>query len=120
VQPESNIVYSKQLKKYHRFLFSAKVNYLYEDLINKVDISLHDITYATTLFSDGYVANKLFQNFEIPYIIAVRNTDIHIFLKYRPDLKNLALEILSDASQIIFISQSNFDNFYSHRFFKNK
>ena len=111
----SKIIYSEKLKKHHKFLFESKVKFLYKDLISKIDPESFTIIYATTLFSDGALAYKLFKDYKIPYIITVRNTDIHVFLKYRPDLKKLALKILSNASKVIFISKSNYDNFFNHR-----
>jgi len=66
------------------------------------DISL---SHAHTLFSDGAVALNLKRKYKIPYIVAVRNTDINCFLKYMPFLRNYGLEILQNAEKIIFISK---------------
>ena len=114
----SKIIYSGKLKKHHKFLFESKVKFLYKDLISKIDPESFTNIYATTLFSDGTLAYKLFRDYNIPYIVTIRNTDIHIFLKYRPDLKRLAIKILSNASKVIFISKSNYENFFNHRLIK--
>jgi len=63
-----------------------------------------DIQYATTLFSDGALAYKIYNNFKIPYIVALRSTDINLFLKVRPDLYVLDKNILLNAQKNIFIS----------------
>lgn len=114
----SKIIYSGKLKKHHKFLFESKVKFLYKDLISKIDPESFTNIYATTLFSDGTLAYKLFRDYNIPYIVTIRNTDIHIFLKYRPDLKRLAIQILSNASKVIFISKSNYEIFFNHRLIK--
>lgn len=110
----SEIIYSKKLKKHHRFFFKNKVSYLYNDLISKVALKEVQVVHATTLFSDGGVALRIKRAHGIPFIVAVRSTDIKIFLKYRPDLLSTALEIVKEASYIIFISNALKQNFLEH------
>ena len=122
----SRIIYSKKIKKYHQFIFEAKTKFLYSSLLKNINPIEIKVVVATTLFSDGVLAYKLFMNYGIPYTVAVRNTDIHIFLKYRPDLISLGRKILSNAIKVIFISKSNYENFFNHKlvkgnsYFKNK
>jgi len=115
-KPEKNIkiIISKPLKKSHRYLFRSKIKFLYADLLKKVDPANFDIVHATTLFSDGAIAYRIFQDFGLPYVIAVRGTDVGAFLKYRPDLAFLAYKILNSASKIVFISDSLMKNLYNH------
>ena len=42
-----------------------------------------NLIHAHTLFSEGYIAYKLHQETGIPYMVAVRNTDLNFFFKYR-------------------------------------
>ncbi|WP_400262002.1 glycosyltransferase family 4 protein [Sphingobacterium sp. SG20118] len=115
---ESEVVYSKVfIKWYHRFLFRRKVNLLYKDLLSSVDVSKIDISYPTTLFSDGAIAYKLFKKFKLPYIVAVRNTDVNLFLAYRPDLIPFGLKILESAEKIVFISEGLKVKFFEHPYF---
>lgn len=102
--PNSKIIYSKKLKKKHKILFRNKINYLHKDIELKCDIKTIDIIHATTLFSDGALAYKLHKKYNIPFIVAVRGTDIGIYLKYRPDLFFLLKNILKNSSRIIFLS----------------
>lgn len=108
------IVASGPLKNYHRFLFRAKVNYLYNDLSQKMDLSTVGVAHATTLFSDGAIAYKLYKQYRTPYVLAIRGTDINIFFKFRKDLYFLMRNILLNASKIVFISASLEQNFFSH------
>ncbi len=112
---DSQIVYSKKLRKYHRLLFRRKIAFLYRDLKSKVDLGSIRLMHATTLFSDGALALKIKKTYGIPYIVAVRATDIDVFLKYRPDLAPLVRKILREASRIIFISKSLHHNFLNHK-----
>ena len=114
----SGIVYSKEMNKLHLVYFESKIRFLYKDLKQKVNLESIDIVHATTLFSDGAIALKIKKNFNTPYIVAVRTGDINAFLKLRPDLVFLALKILKEASQIIFISDALKKNFFNHRLIK--
>lgn len=42
----------------------------------------------------------------IPYVVAIRNTDVNVFLKKRIDLRKQGLKILKNASAIFFLSPS--------------
>lgn len=110
----SKILYSKKLKKAHKILYRNKISYLCDDLISKIDITKITISHATTLFSDGGISYLLKKKYNIPYIVAVRSTDLEVFLKFRPDLIFMAKEILNEAEQIIFISDSLQNKFFKH------
>lgn len=119
-QNASQIIYSKfNLKIHHRILFRLKINSLFKDVCSQTDLSQIDMSYATTLFSDGAIAYKLFEKYKIPYIVAVRNTDVNLFLKYRPDLNHLCIKILQNATKIIFISKGLQNKFLRNKIFSN-
>lgn len=117
---DSTVLFSSLLYKFHRFFFGAKIKKLFRDLELSNEIKNVDIIHATTLFSDGALAYEIFKKYNLPYIVCVRNTDINVFLKYRPDLIYLAHRILKNAKKIIFISQSNYNLFYKNRLIKWK
>jgi glycosyltransferase involved in cell wall biosynthesis len=71
--------------------------------------------HATTLFSDGGLALKIKEKYNIPYVVAVRATDIEVFLKYRKDLLFTAIKILKEAATVVFISDSLKQAFFNHR-----
>ena len=113
---------SRPLEKHHKILFRKKIDFLFKDLQSNIGLEKFkriDLVHATTLFSDGAIALKLKKEYQIPYIVAVRATDIDAFLKYRPDLLFLAREILRESSQIIFISHALKKRFLNHLLIKN-
>ncbi len=63
-----------------------------------------NLIHAHTLFSEGYIAYKLHQETGIPYMVAVRNTDLNFFFKYRKYLHGLGCKILRSAEKIIFLT----------------
>jgi len=96
--------FAKVLKPHHRVFFRRKIKTVYADLFRSVDVEDYSLVHAHFLYSDGAVALRLKRASGIPYIVAVRNTDINVFMKYRPDLRGLCFEILRHASAVIFIS----------------
>ncbi|SFI79491.1 glycosyltransferase family 4 protein [Myroides guanonis] len=107
----SSFVYSEKINILHKIIFPWKILNLYKCLIKQIDVKQIELVHATTLFSDGAVAYKLFKNFNIPYIVAVRNTDINFYFKRRKELTALGIDILKNANKIIFISESNKKSF---------
>ncbi|WP_176801312.1 glycosyltransferase [Kriegella aquimaris] len=114
--PDFEVIYSRPLRPYHAFLFRNKIRFLYKDLESNTDLKQFDIVHATTLFSDGALALKLNEKFNIPYIVAVRGSDVNVFFNYRKDLYFLARKILRKASRIIFVSTSLKRNFFKDSF----
>ena len=102
----SYTAFSKNHNKYDRFLFHKKNNKIYRNIQQKYCIEDYSIIHAHFLFSNGYTAMKLKQKYGIPYIVAVRNTDLNFFFKRMVYLRKLGVEILSEAKQVVFLSKS--------------
>jgi glycosyltransferase involved in cell wall biosynthesis len=92
------------LRPYHRILFRRKVNRVLRDLTAAADVRSFSVAHAHFLYSDGAVALGLKREYGLPYIVAVRNTDLNFFMRYRPDLFRICREILRQAYAVIFVS----------------
>ncbi|MDM1460874.1 glycosyltransferase [Myroides odoratimimus] len=108
---DSNFIYSVCLRFYHKILYHRRVSFLFNSLISQIKINSIDIVHASTLFADGGLALRLKQTYGIKYVVAVRNSDLNFYMKYRKDLFKYGLEILENADKIIFISNSNLELF---------
>lgn len=64
-----------------------------------------DLIHAHSLFSNGYIAYKAYRKYNIPYIVAVRDTDVNFFFKKIPFMRPLGRKILDNAKKVIFISE---------------
>lgn len=102
----SSTTISKNHTKYDRFIFHLKQHKIYKDIINKYDIKKFSIIHAHSLFTNGFIAMKLNKDFGIPYIVAVRNTDVNIFFKKMFHLRRVGVEILKNADRVIFLSET--------------
>ncbi len=69
-------------------------------------ITRPDIIHAHTLFSDGSLANYCNRKYGIPFVVAIRSTDMDVFLRSKPWLMQYSKQILNNANYIIFISHS--------------
>lgn len=107
----SKIIYSTVLKPIHRILYMAKINTIVKDIKKSVVLQDVDAVHASTLCLDGAVAYKLHQELGIPYICAIRNTDVNNYYKVFVWRKGFFSRILKAASKIIFISPKYKENF---------
>lgn len=120
---ESQIIYSKILNKhFDRILYKRKLSKIIVDLESKVDVSKIDLIHAHTWYSDGGVAFELSQKYNIPFIVAVRSTDISYFYKFFLFQRNFSKKILLNSKKIVFISESYKNSFEKtvSGVFKNK
>lgn len=97
---------SKCYNKYDRIIFHLKHNKIFRDIKNKYNAKEFDMIHAHSLFSNGYIAYKLNKLYNLPYIVAVRNTDANVFFKRMIHLRKLGIEILKNAQNLIFISEA--------------
>lgn len=91
--------------RFDRMFFHLKHSKVFKDIEGKYEIEEFDIMHAHSLFSNGYIAYKLNQKYHIPYIVAVRNTDVNLFFKKMIHLRKTGLKILKNANKIVFISE---------------
>lgn len=106
IKPNSNVYVSECFNKWDRLWFDYKQNKIIEDIQSKIDIGDFDCIHAYTLFTDGNCAHILSKKYNIPYVVAVRSTDVNIFFKYMIYLRYRGISIMKDASRVFFLSES--------------
>ncbi len=92
--------------KIDRYLFHVKHFKILKDIINTYDIKAFNVIHAHSLFSNGYIAYLLHKKYGIPYVVAVRNTDVNDFFKKVFFLRPLGNDILLNADKIVFLSEA--------------
>lgn len=90
----------------YKYLFPYKIRRKYELLRESVDVAAQDYIFAATLFSEGALAYQVFQDFKIPYSVAVRGSDVNFYLKYMPHLWQLGRKIIANAQKVVFLSET--------------
>ena len=112
------IIYDHVVRPYHRYVYHIKRHAVFNSLQQKVDLKNVDLCHAATLFTDGGQAYKIYKKYNIPYVVAVRNTDINGFLNLLPNTWPAGRKILLNAKKIFFISKALMDMFSKHRTIK--
>lgn len=114
--PDSRIIYSPILNTTtDRLFYPLKIKKLLRDIEQQIDLSKIDFIHAHTWYSDGGVAYLLSKKYDIPYIVAVRNTDMNLFQKWMFFLRPFGSRILSRAKNIILIAAAYKSRLLSQR-----
>jgi len=98
------------IKKSDRYFYFSRIKRVYRDILKTLDVSVFQMVHAHFLFTDGGVALKLWEKQNIPYIVAVRNTDINFYFKYAVHLRAYGIKILLNAEKIILLTPSYLDH----------
>ena len=88
-----------------RYLYFLKQKKIRTALEKAYDVKQFDCIHAYTLFTDGNCAMTLSKKYGIPYVAAVRNTDLNGFFKWRKLLHGRGMKILKNASAVFFLSE---------------
>ncbi len=96
--------------RFDRYIFHLKHLKILNSVKRIYDISGFDIIHAHSLFSNGYIAYRLNKEFGIPYVVAVRDTDVNVFFNKMLHLRKLGIKILQHANKIVFLSGTYLNN----------
>lgn len=106
INPNTNVTVSECFLKRDRIIFDYKQYKIIKDIEKYYDIASFDLIHAYTLFTDGNVARVLSQKYGIPYIVAVRNTDVNDFFKKLIFLRPRGVKILLHSNTVFFLSST--------------
>lgn len=110
---EKNVMESVCFRNVDRYFFHWKHHKILCDLYIHLDPNEYSLAHAHSLFSNGYIAYRLKKKIGIPYIVAVRNTDINIFFRKMPHLRSLGIHILREAEAVVFLSETYLEHLLS-------
>ena len=110
IVPRDNVHVLKCFSKWDKLFFFLKQNKIYLAAEKEFDFNQFDFTHAYSLFSSGYCAYQIKKKYNIPYLVAIRDTDISVFLKYKFYLKSVGYQILHNASKVFFLSKTYQDD----------
>ena len=104
--PNENVVVSECFKKWDRLFFDYKQKKIFNSVEKSYNVNDFDIIHAYTLFTDGNCARLLSEKYGIPYVVAVRNTDVNSFFRLMPHLRMRGVKNMLKASAIFFLSDT--------------
>jgi glycosyltransferase involved in cell wall biosynthesis len=111
----TKIIYDHVVKPYYKYVYHVKRANVFQSLQEKVNLEAIDLVHAATLFTDGGQAYLINQKYNIPYVVAVRNTDINGFLSLLPHTWPAGKKILRNAQRVFFISKALMEKFSNHK-----
>lgn len=113
-----SFVYSLCIKSWYKYVYHFKRCMLFRDMRRRISIKDVDVIHASTLFSDGGIALRAHRKYGIPYIVAIRNTDLNLYIKKLKHTHKTGRDILVNARKIVFISKGEMDEFLDSYFVK--
>lgn len=102
--PRVDVIYCDCLKTTDRVFFINKIQRIVRKIEEHIDMTKVDCILAGTIYSDGFPAYILSKKHNIPFTIAVRETDVTYQMKWRPYLNGTVKKVLERASKIVFLS----------------
>lgn len=106
IVPNENVCLCECFRKWDRLFFDYKQAKIRRGIESNIEITNFDVIHAYTLFSDGNCARKVSHKYSIPYVVAVRNTDVNDFFRFMPHLRRRGVQIMLDAKAVFFLSES--------------
>lgn len=106
ITPRENVYARECFQPKDRMAFYRKQRKIRRALQKEIDVAEFDCIHAYTVFTDGYCAMKLSKKYHVPYVVAVRSTDINVFFQYMFHLKRTGVEILRNAAAVFFLSDA--------------
>lgn len=106
ITPNDNVCVSECFRKWDRVMFDYKQAKIIRDIESRFDVASFDCIHAYTLFTDGNCAMHLSRKYGIPYVVAVRNTDVNAFFKTMIHLRPRGIEVMRHAHRVFFLSEA--------------
>ena len=106
ITPNENVCVSACFDKWDRLFFDYKQEKIFRTIQETYRVSQFDCIHAYTLFTDGNCAMRLAEKYDKPFVVAVRNTDVNAFFKYRPHLRKRGIRIMRRAAAVFFLSEA--------------
>lgn len=108
-QVPKNVNVCKCFNSLDKIIFSLKQLKIRKECLSYYDCSKFNLIHAHYLFTNGATALYIKKKYNVPYIVAVRNTDINVFFKYRINLRKIGINILLNSEKVILLSPKYID-----------
>lgn len=105
IVPNDNVRVLRCFNKYDRLFYFIKQKKILDAIEQDIKIKDNDLVHAYTLMTDGNIAYNIKKKYGIPYVVAIRDTDLYVFFRKKPYLINRGIKIMENASKIFFLSE---------------
>ncbi len=106
IKPNDNVLVCECFKKWDRVFFDYKQHKILKAVETNYHTKDYNLIHAYTLFTDGNCARKLSKKYGVPYVVAVRNTDVNDFFRLMPHLRKRGIKTMLEAEAVFFLSEA--------------
>lgn len=106
IELNPNVCVCECFSKWDRLAFDFKQEKIRKSLEANINVAGYDLIHAYTLFTDGNCARVLSKKYGLPYVVAVRNTDVNAFFRFMPHLRKRGVQIMAEAAAVFFLSDA--------------
>lgn len=106
IKTNKNVLVCECFRKWDRILFDYKQRKIQKALEKEINCEKYDVIHAYTLFTDGNCARRLSEKYGVPYVVAVRNTDVNDFFRLMPHLRKRGIKTMINAKAVFFLSEA--------------
>lgn len=106
IKPNDNVYVSECFNKWDRLVFDYKQQKIIKAIEEHYDVASFDLIHAYTLYTDGNAARVLSEKYGVPFVVAVRNTDVNDFFKKMIHLRSRGVKTMLAAQKIFFLSSA--------------
>ena len=104
--PTKTFAFANASKNGTGCFFDYKQRKICKAIEANLDVPKYDLIHAYTLFTDGNCARTISKKNGIPYVVAVRNTDVNDFFRLMPHLRSRGVKTMLDAKAVFFLSEA--------------
>ena len=108
-------VINKRFSKLSKLLYWGEQKYILRDIEKKINHSDINVVHVHRILYGGYAALHLKKKYGIPYIVAIRFSDLYGRGRNMSIYKKHCLEIMINAEKLIFLSNAYKENVW-HRY----
>lgn len=99
-------VINKKFSKWAKLLYWGEQRYILRDIESRINLSEIDVVHVHRILYGGYAALQLKKKYGIPYIVAIRFSDLYIKGRNMSVFRKHCLEIMLNAEKVVFISNA--------------
>lgn len=113
------IVINKKFSKISKLIYWFEQRYIYRDIISRIDVNQIDCVHVHRILYGGYSALRIKTEFGIPYIVAIRNSDLYGFMRNIKIYRIHCQKIMLNSYRVVFLSHS-YKDFVLNNFIEKK
>jgi len=102
--PNINVTYSQCFGIQDKILWPNKIRKVRNAYFSHIHKQNPKLIHAHSLLTNGLIAFFYYRKHNIPYMVSVRYTDVHVFMKKSAIFRRIGYQVLKNAEKVLFLS----------------